>query len=59
MTGKDKLKQLLKLGWKEIRVNGSHHILEKDEKTVSVPVHGNRDLPKGLENAIGKQTGVK
>lgn len=59
MTGKDKLKQLLKLGWNEIRVHGSHHVLEKDGKTIIIPVHGNKDLPKGLENSIDKQAGLK
>ena len=58
MTGKAKLKQLKKLGWREIRIRGSHHILEKDGIIVSVPVHGNMDMPIGLERAIDKITGL-
>ncbi len=32
LTGKDMLKLLKKNGWKEIRVTGSHHVMEKDNK---------------------------
>jgi len=59
MTGKEKLKQLLKLGGKEIRVHGSHHIIEINGTTIAIPVHGNKDLPKGLEHSIDKQAGLK
>jgi hypothetical protein len=30
MKDKELLKKLLKDGWKEVRVSGSHHILEKE-----------------------------
>ncbi len=46
-------------GWKEVRISGSHHILQKDGKSVPVPVHGGRDLGIGLIRKIEKQTGVK
>ena len=58
MTGKEVVKQLKKMGWVIDRVHGSHYVLKKDEKTVVVPVHGKKDLPVGLLNAIKKETGL-
>lgn len=59
MTGKELVKRLRAGGWVLDRIHGSHHILVKGDKTVSVPVHGNRDLPKGTLNSILKTTGLK
>lgn len=58
MKDKDLLKLLLKNGWVVKRINGSHHILQKDGKIQVVPIH-NRDVPTGLLNAILKETGLK
>lgn len=43
------------------RSKGSHHIYEnlQVQKTVVVPVHGNKDLPKGTYHAILKQAGIE
>lgn len=41
------------------RVNGSHHILIKGDRLVSVPVHGSRDVPIGTLAAIQRQTDIK
>lgn len=57
LTGKDMLKLLKKNGWEVRRKKGSHHQLYKDGKRVTVPVHRNQDLGKGLEDKILK--GVK
>lgn len=57
LRDRDLLKLLKKNGWKIVRVHGSHYILQKDEKTTVVPVHG-RDVPKGLLNKILKDTGL-
>ncbi len=47
-------------GFRLSRVKGSHHILIKEGKrSIPVPVHGNKDLPHGLINAILKQAGIK
>jgi predicted RNA binding protein YcfA (HicA-like mRNA interferase family) len=54
MTGKKAVRLLRKEGWVLVRVEGSHHILEKNNFIVSVPVHGNRDLKKGTEHSIFK-----
>jgi predicted RNA binding protein YcfA (HicA-like mRNA interferase family) len=59
MTGKAMLRELRKHGWEVVRIEGSHHVLEKDGKTVTVPVHGNKDLKKGTEYRIGKETGLR
>lgn len=58
MKDKDLLKLLLKNGWTEDRVTGSHHILFKDGKIISVPVH-NKDMKKGTEATLLKQAGLK
>lgn len=58
MKGKELVKLLKKEGWTLDRVNGSHHIMEKDGKSVSVPVH-NTDIQKGLLHAIMKKAGLE
>ncbi len=58
MTGKRVIKTLEKNGWVLLRINGSHHRLGKDAQRTTVPVHGTRDLGRGLLAAIEKQTGV-
>lgn len=59
MNGKQIIAQLKKEGWTLKRVKGSHHLMQKDGKTVPVPVHGTEDLKPGLLAALAKQTGVK
>lgn len=58
MKDKDLLKLLKKNGWTVVRINGSHHILQKEGKTTVVPIHG-KDVPTGLLNNILKETGLK
>lgn len=59
LTGKDMLKLLKKHGWIERRKKGSHHHLFKDGVRITVPVHGNQDLGKGLEDKILRDAGLK
>ncbi len=59
MNGKQLIKLLQQNGWRLHRIEGSHHILFKEDKTLSVPVHGNKDLGKGLLHALMKQGGLK
>ncbi|MDR0793081.1 MAG: type II toxin-antitoxin system HicA family toxin [Chitinophagaceae bacterium] len=47
-----------KNGWIHIRTTGSHYIYEKNGNTVPVPYHGSKEVPKGTEKAIKKQTGL-
>ena len=58
MKDKDVLKLLIKKGWKEVNVNGSHHKVKKGNETITVPVHG-KDMDKGLLSAILKQAGLR
>lgn len=59
MTGKNTIKTLQKEGWEILRTQGSHYRLGKNALRVTVPVHGNKDLGKGLLSPIERQTGVK
>lgn len=58
MKGKDLVKVLQQNGWRIDRINGSHHVMKKDNKTEIIPVH-NTDIPTGLLNKILKRTGLK
>lgn len=58
MKDKDLLKKLIQDGWEIKRIHGSHHILQKDGQTETLPIHG-KDVPTGLLNAILKRTGLK
>uniref|UniRef100_A0A831XLG5 Type II toxin-antitoxin system HicA family toxin n=1 Tax=Geobacter metallireducens TaxID=28232 RepID=A0A831XLG5_GEOME len=61
MNGKEIIKRLEREGWRLARVEGSHHIMEKEgtPRCVPVPVHGTKDVGIGLMKAIERQTGVK
>lgn len=59
MHGKDVIKLLQDHGWRVLRTSGSHFRMGKGALRTTVPVHGKRDLGKGLLSAIEKQTGVK
>lgn len=58
MKDKDLLKLYIKNGWKVQRVHGSHHILQKDGQTETIPIHG-KDVPIGLLNKLLKRAGLK
>ena len=47
-------------GWELDRIKGSHHVFKNKMtgQTVPIPVHGNRDLGKGLFFKILKQVGI-
>jgi predicted RNA binding protein YcfA (HicA-like mRNA interferase family) len=48
VKGKQLLKILKTLGYLLDHVQGSHHILRRfDGKKVTVPIHGNKEIPKG------------
>ena len=48
-------------GWKLARIAGSHHIYVKSGLNIrlTIPVHGNQDLKKGLQRAIMKMAGIE
>jgi predicted RNA binding protein YcfA (HicA-like mRNA interferase family) len=57
VSGKQMVKLLLRNGWIVDRVNGSHHTMKKNDKTIVIPVHS-KDLGKGLERKILKEAGL-
>lgn len=51
--GKELIKFLEYLGFEVTRTKGSHSRLKsEDGRATSVPVHGNKDIPKGLLRKI-------
>ena len=57
VTGRTTVRALERAGFRLSHVRGSHHYLRKSGENVlvTVPVHGNRDLPDGTLRAIIKQ----
>lgn len=60
LTGKEMAKLAEANGWIEVRVNGSHHHFRKEgvPYLVTIPIHGNKDLGKGLERKILRDLGL-
>ena len=59
MTGKELITLLKKEGWTIDRIKGSHYVLVKENETLVIPVHGNKDVPKGTLTSILKKAGLK
>ena len=49
VNGSQTIRTLRKFGFRLDRIEGSHHMMVKDghPRTVPVPVHGSKPLPKG------------
>ena len=60
VSGKAFCKIVERRGWKLKRVTGSHQIYAKDGigAILSIPIHGNRDLPIGTLKALLKGAGL-
>jgi len=54
VSGKALCKVVERCGWNLKRITGSHHIYSKGGTIISIPVHGNRDLPTGTLKSIMK-----
>ena len=56
ISGKALCKIVERNGWELKRVTGSHHIYTREgvDVVLSIPVHSNRDLPKGTLKSIMK-----
>ncbi len=56
VTGRRMAKLAESKGWSLARVSGSHHvyIMEGRQERLVIPIHGNRDLKKGLQKALMK-----
>ncbi len=60
MKGGDLIKLLEKEGWVLDRISGSHHIMVKDKmRSIPIPVHRGKDIPKILVKTILKQANIK
>jgi predicted RNA binding protein YcfA (HicA-like mRNA interferase family) len=59
VTGKDLVRLLQQHGWTLEHIRGSHHILRKHGKKLSVPVHAGKDLGRGLLARLLKEAGLK
>ncbi len=59
MTGKDFVRLLQRDGWVLEHARGSHQILRKNSRTISVPVHAGKDLGKGLLSKLKKEAGLQ
>jgi len=60
VSGKRLCTLLESKGWQLKRINGSHHIYAKPGEVVriSVPVHANRPLKRGLQTHIMKLASI-
>ena len=60
LSGKALCKIVERRGWILKRVTGSHHIYARKGvlAILSIPVHGNRDLPIGTLRRIMKDAGL-
>ncbi len=60
ISGKRLCRIVEQKGWTLKRVTGSHHIYVKQgiNAILSIPVHGNRDLPKGTLKSLLKDAGL-
>jgi predicted RNA binding protein YcfA (HicA-like mRNA interferase family) len=60
VSGKQFCKVLESKGWELRRIQGSHHIYAKPghSKILTVPVHGNEDLKKGMLVQLLKDAGL-
>ncbi|MEN4017367.1 MAG: type II toxin-antitoxin system HicA family toxin [Methanobacterium sp.] len=53
IKGRELVKFLESIGFRVIRTKGSHvRLRSKDGRVTTVPVHGNKDIPKGLLRKI-------
>jgi predicted RNA binding protein YcfA (HicA-like mRNA interferase family) len=56
MNGNEVIRRLKAEGWQQVRVRGSHRLMEKNGKVVPVPVHGSKEIGKGcLPKSSGRQ----
>ncbi len=58
MSGREPVKRLEKAGWVLDHISSSHHVMKPDGMTISIPVHANRDIPKGTLNKLLKDGGL-
>jgi predicted RNA binding protein YcfA (HicA-like mRNA interferase family) len=60
VTGREAIRAFEKAGFTVVRIRGSHHILKRKgcRYALSIPVHGNKPLSKGLLRRQIKTAGL-
>ena len=60
LSGRELCRVLEMHGWQLLRVHGSHHIYGKTGAIarLSVPVHGNKPLKRGLQQHLLEMSGI-
>ncbi len=60
LSGKAFARLLERKGWELKRIRGSHHVYMKpgNPARLSVPVHGEKELKKGLQKHLMKLAGI-
>jgi predicted RNA binding protein YcfA (HicA-like mRNA interferase family) len=60
LSSREIIRLLVKFGWAEVRVSGSHHHFRHPSRpgTVTVP-HPVKDMPPGTLRSIERQSGMK
>lgn len=60
ISGEEALKAFQRLGFVEVRVKSSHHILKKPGHRyhLSVPVHKGKPIPKGTLRSLIDDAGI-
>jgi predicted RNA binding protein YcfA (HicA-like mRNA interferase family) len=60
VSGKELCRILERRGWVLRHVSGAHHVYVRPGHPghVSVPVHGNRSLGKGIQHTLMRQAGL-
>ncbi len=61
VSGRRMMKALKRKGWFHTRTESSHCLFNHPDSrlTLSVPVHGNQDLPIGTQKGIMRDAGLK
>ena len=55
-SGKELAKIVVKLGFRETRIKGSHHQFEHaDGRVLTIPIHGNEPVGIGIQGKIIKK----
>lgn len=57
-TGKEMVRFLQRQGFSIVRIQGSHHFLERGAARTNVPVHGHRVLKIGTLRSILRDIGM-
>jgi predicted RNA binding protein YcfA (HicA-like mRNA interferase family) len=60
LSGRAFCRLLERHGWQLLRIQGSHHVYGRagERARISVPVHGNQPLKRGLQRHLTKLAGI-